>query len=142
MGHHGAVLPTRFTPPLVFRVVYTVLVGILGVGALDAVGDGGYSLLRRTAASLFLAFIVWLLLSVWTTSVGIRPDDLEVRRLWPARHRFAWSAIRECRHGSVLSFIVLNNGRWVTLGWFTHAGQLQLAIDAARVREQSGDQEQ
>jgi hypothetical protein len=124
------VLPTRFTPPLLFRLLYSVLVGFLGLGALDAVLDSDYSLLRRTAATLFLAFIVWLLLSVWTTSVAILPTHLEVRRLWPARHRHPWTSIRECRHGTVLSFIVLNNGRWITLGWFRKAGQLQLAIEA------------
>lgn len=131
MGQHGVVLPTRFTPPLGFRLLYTVLVGFLGLGALDAVGDSSYSLLRRTAASLFVLFIAWLLVSVWTTAVAVRPESLEVRRLWPARHHHPWATIRECRHGTVLSFIVLRNGRWVTLGWFTNAGQLQLAIETA-----------
>jgi hypothetical protein len=135
MGHHGGVLPTRFTPPLPFRLAYTVLVGLLALGAADAAADVDYSLLRRTAAVLFLAFVGWLIVSVWTAAVLIHPDALEVRRFWPGRHRFDWARIAECRHGSVLSFVVLTSGRWVTLGWFTKPGQLQLAIEAAKLAE-------
>ncbi len=124
-------LPNRFTPPTGFRVLYSLLVAPLALGALDAMLSAEFSLLRRFAAFVFALFVAWLLASIWTSSVQVHEDALEVRRLWPARHRHPWATVRECRHGSVLSFIVLRDGRWIVLGWMKHPGQMQVAIESS-----------
>lgn len=126
-------LPDTFRPPLWFRVAYSAMVLPLALGGLDAIADDGYSLLRRFAAFVFVLVVAWLLASIWTTSVVIAEDALEVRRLWPARSRHAWTKVKECRHGTVLSFVVLRDGRWIALGWIDHPGQMQVRIEQSIV---------
>lgn len=123
--------PIRFQPPLWFRIVYSVLVLPLGIGAVDGVLNGDASLLRRFAAFVFGLGVAWLLASLWTAGVVVRTEALEVRRLWPGRHLHPWPTVVECRHGRVLSFVVLRDGRWVVMGWIDRPGQLQLAIAAS-----------